>query len=264
LQEVLKGQNRIIVSKPQVLRDYQMMEPDQFREFLPRVRKLISCPISWEQHFDDELLCKELRIYWTQVCREFEADGEMRFYRIFDIEEALDEHQLRIMEINVPVWRERAVDEYNKRVGFLTNLSHLDRFGYPKHFPSPALSKEKIIERTLGSDSLFFPEVTPQVFQWLFQCVLTQAWLEIVEKRPLHIFLTSEMIVGASDGALTNTIRFDMDYSTPTIHSHPRQLDDIPSEALHFYDEDYEAGCFDEDQCINEFNFPNIDDCGPE
>lgn len=236
------------------------MEAAQFRDFLERVRKLLICPIKWEQHFDDKLLCKELRIYWVKVCEEFETDGETRFYQISDIEEALDEGWLQIIEVNIPLWRERAVEEYNNRVGFLTKLSHLDRFGYPKHFPPPALSKEKIIERTLRSDSLFFPEVTSQIFQWLFECVLTQAWLKIITQRPPHIFLTSEMTVGASGGSPTNTIRFDMDYSTPTIHSHPRQPEDIPPEAIHLYDENYEAGCFDDDEYMNELYFPNIDD----
>lgn len=236
------------------------MEAAQLRNYLERLRKLLSCPIKWEQHFEDDLLCKELRIYWIEVCQEFEVDGETRFYQIDDVESLLDDGWLRIIEANVPRWRDRAVDEYNLRVGFLTKLSHLDRYGYPKHFPHPSLTKDRIVQKTLHSDSLFFPEIDSQTFRWLFECVLTQAWLPIVTTRPPHIYLTSEMTVGASNGAPTNTIRFDMDYSTPTIHSHPRQSDDIPPEALHFYDEDYDAGCYDDQEYMHELYFSNIDD----
>jgi hypothetical protein len=177
-----------------------------------------------------------------------------------DVEMTLNEEWLRTIEINVRGWRTKAVDEYNSRVAFLTKLSHLDRFGYPKHFPQPGLSKQRILHATSRSDSLFFPEVTQNVFQWLFECVLSQAWLRIVTERPTHVYLTSEMEVGASEGAATKTIRFDLDYSTPSLHSHPRQPSDIPLDALHLYDENYESGCLDEDEFNTELTWPDIDE----
>lgn len=236
------------------------MDETQLRDFILRLRKLVGCPITWEQHFEHRLLCKELRIYWIEVCKEFQVDGEARFYQVLDVETSLDERWLKSIEANVPRWRERAVKEYESRVGFLTKLSHLDRFGYAKHFPPSNLTKEQIIGRTGKSASLFFPEVTIEVFHWLFECVLSQKWLQIVTQRPLHVFLTSEMEIGGSNGAVTNTIRFDIDYSTPTIHSHPRQPADIPVNAIHVYDENFDAGCFDDEEFANELTLVDIDE----
>ncbi len=53
--------------------------------------------------------------------------------------------------------------------------------------------------------------------------------------RPPHVFYIDEEDIGASKGNSTNIIRFDIDYSTPTVHCHPRCLDEVISPLLITY-----------------------------
>ena len=203
-----------------------------------KLREQIGCPVDWRKHIADEQLCKDLRIYWVKVAEQHQADMEMRFYSRLDVQDVLSPQALDTLTKNCAYWRQRAVAAYSDRVGFLTKLRFATKEEYGKHHPEPGLTREQIIDRSRGDDSLFFPEFLPHLMHILWFAISLDL-LNVVENRPLHIYLRDNDFIGASDGQPINTIRFDLDYGKPLAHGHPRLLIPPDAKVLLLNDPDY-------------------------
>lgn len=228
--------------------------------FIERLRRVLGCPVTWDKLIPNPHLPKDLRIYWVMVATGYQADDEMRYYAWQDVLDNVDLHELRRIETNAEIWRSRAVEEYLGRVGFLQKLRFASANEYGKHFPPPGLTKDEIIARTHGADSLFFPEFIPHLIH-MFWCAMEQALMYVVEQRPPHLYVQADGVIGASEGEPVATIRFDLDYGKPLIHGHPRleipgdaKLIDLNSDKQNFPTDFY-------DEYFNDIDEPPDQDC---
>ncbi len=186
----------------------------------------------------------------------------MRVYsarKFFYLRESLD---IRAIEKNAEVWRPRAVAEYLRLVGFIEGLRFKPTEERQKHHPFRALSRDQIIAKSTDKESFFFSTVEVANLENLMWCVMVQKWKDIAEKRPRHVYLESEGELGASDKKATNLVRFDFSYAPAEVHGHPKTAYDSGCGLSLVYDENYEAGYYDEDT-YDEFYFTVDDDVDP-
>lgn len=199
-------------------------DPKDLRQLQLKLRRYIGCPIDWSLIADkcDEVMIYGLRLLWRQVAERHQVDSEMSTYTATDFLTRGLAIDIDAMAANDRYWRKNAEDEYRRKTEFLAQL----KFKPPdetrhKHHPRQALSREIVIERS-RSNSLFFSDTTMQRIEVAMWAGIQQAWLHLVNDRPLHLFVEAEDALGASEGKATVLIRFDIDYSNAEVHAHPR------------------------------------------
>jgi hypothetical protein len=153
--------NSRLPAEPQVI---PAEKPEIIKEehpLVPRLRVALGCPVDWAILAPQfPYTCKDLRIIWAQTSAKFECDGETRFYSRQDVDYALDEAELRRIEINAKIWRPRAIKAYLERVGFLAELKFATSDDQSKHYPNPAWSAGKIVTATARGPALFYHDTT--------------------------------------------------------------------------------------------------------
>ena len=208
-------------------------KPDIVKEehpLVPRLKAAIGCPVDWNKIAPQfPYIRKDLRIIWAQTAINFECDGETRFYSRQDVDDALDEAELQRIEINAKNWRPHAVKAYMERVGFLTKLTFATGGEQSKHYPNPAWSKAKIISYTAKHPALFYQETTLFYLRALLWTAIVDQLLDVIDKRPSHLYVRANDEIGASKGQTTRFLRIDVDYSKPLAHGHPILASELPA-----------------------------------
>jgi hypothetical protein len=165
------------------------------------------------------------------LAKDFETDGEMRFYSRLDVELSLDEQWLKEIEFNAKTWRPRAIKAYTKKTGFLLSIKFATAAKQQKHYPNPRWNRNEIIQRTSNGNALFFCEFSVDWLEEFLFWSMHQSLVRVIDSRPKYLYLKYIEELGASKGKPTKLVRFDMNYDTPIAHGHPILSSELPAGA---------------------------------
>jgi hypothetical protein len=143
---------------------------------------------------------------------------------------------LREVRTWIPAVRARYVKQFNS----LIKIKVAGRGDYPKHYPAAGLTRDQIIARTNGGDSLFFPELTVEVQTTVMWEVFVMhhmspfsTWRGGVEDSSFVVDTLSE--IGASKGVVTTHLRILFNSSSGVVHMYPVPPDDAPADDIVVY-----------------------------
>lgn len=163
----------------------------------------------------------ELLYLWWSTAHDLEADMEADFIDpsvrdLFD-----DEQSVRAAVHNWRRWGPEARRQFNLTGRPFVEM-HLSSTGRAAdHLPAAGESEHAIRDRTVNSDSVFFPACPIAHLEPLLFDLLAARFEELAGLHHARIATCLEITVGATNGRDTRCLAFDIDFSTPEAHAFP-------------------------------------------
>lgn len=171
----------------------------------------------------------------------------------------VSEGEIQGIAHDAPFWRHRATREYGELVRFFQIFRHATPAEHKKHWLMKPTSIADLLGQTAGGRAAkYFYEFSSELLSYALYEAVRINWRRIAEEHPSFLFVQFNDDVGASEGKLTNCVRFALSYPTGLVHSQPILGKRKPAESpwLHELDHDiwpdmeelYRGATIDEDQ----------------
>jgi hypothetical protein len=213
---------------------------------LKEIQEALRCPADWAKVFQVQgpAYFEPLEALWYEILRQNVRGDEAHYigpdYVRFDLPDAPDS-ELRAIQINVREWRNICLQEFLAAIRRFTDLRYASRRDYGKHLPpSGPQRKPDWIERESKKRnvSLFYFDIPEEemltaflhAIFWQFsggEDLLGLApeeqvlWNRLIENDNSRIAFRCTGLIGASSGAPTKIICFELDATTPIVHGYP-------------------------------------------
>lgn len=130
---------------------------------------------------------------------------------------------------------------------------------HKKHWPSKAVNDSKLASQTAGAQSAkYLCNFKLESLEFALHFAMRLNWRRIAEERVSFLFVRFARHVGASEGELTECVRFSLSYPDGLVHSQPilekRKpedfifLDELEQDIWPNMAELYSSATIDEDQ----------------
>jgi len=224
------------------------MPPEFNRKQAEReIRKAMLCPVDWATVFrvGGPALFEPLEALWYAILAEHVRGDEAEYvgpdYWLATLSHESDA-DLRAMQVNVHLWTESARKQFLVAVRRFTDIRYASRQQYGKHLPPPGpFPGRRWIEdesRRRGISIFYFDipeEATLVAFLhgvfWSFSAAgaeefgvasnAEKLWGKVMSEANSRVCFRCSAPIGASRGAPTNFICFELDATTPIVHGYP-------------------------------------------
>lgn len=213
---------------------------------IKEIREALECPADWAKVFrlGDPSYFEPLETLWYEIIR-LKVKGDEAHYIGPDHVRLLlpkqSDSDLRAMQINVREWKDVCRQQFLAAIRRFTDLRYASRKEYGKHLPpsgrprEPSWIEEESRRRAV---SLFYFDIPEgemltaflHAIFWHFSgdehlLGLTPAeetlWNRLIKDDNSRIAFRCRGFIGASGGAPTDIICFELDATTPIVHGYP-------------------------------------------
>jgi hypothetical protein len=186
-----------------------------------RLRAAIGCPDTWTRFEQDPAFRRVLFRYWEEVAERHQIGWPMDHYDQLTAVIRRSEEALKGIEFDAPTWRPRAITEYKSRTSFFSSFRHTTEKEHNKHWTVAETPLKKLVQGTLSGPAKFFYQYSLATLEFALYDAVRFNWRRIAEQRIPFLFVNFRHPVGASEGAVTQHVRFALTYETGLVHSQP-------------------------------------------
>jgi hypothetical protein len=210
------------------------------------IREAMRCPVDWTIVFriEDPAAFEPLEARWYAILAEHVRGDESEYvgpdYWLATLSDAPDA-ELQAIQHNVNLWKEGARNQFLAAVRRFTDVRYASRREYGKHLPplGPSPGRQWIEDESRKHGiSIFYFDIPEEgallaflhgIF-WYFATyetdfgVATEAeklWEKIMNDANSRICFRCSGFIGASRGAQTEFICFELGATTPIVHGYP-------------------------------------------
>jgi hypothetical protein len=210
------------------------------------IREAMLCPVDWATVFrvGSPALFEPLEALWYTILAEHVRGDESEYvgrdYWLATLPNESDA-ELRAMLHNVRLWKEGARNQYLAAVRRFTDIRYASRQEYGKHLPPPGprLDRQWIENESQKREfSIFYFDIPEEAalgaflhgIFWSFPAYETEfgvapeaekLWKKVINDATSRICFRCSGPIGASRGAPTEFICFELDATTPIVHGYP-------------------------------------------